>query len=75
MCTQYRDLVVSLDLRNGVRSIRINVPRRKNAIRLDTYREVQLDFTTEMEVFYMLFVRYHSKSRKRSIKQHLHIIL
>ena len=40
MCTQYRDLVVSLDLRNGVRSIRINVPRRKNAIRLDTYRHL-----------------------------------
>ena len=40
MCTQYRDLVVSLDLRSGVRSIRINVPRRKNAVRLDTYRHL-----------------------------------
>ena len=40
MCTQYRDLVVTLDRRSGVRSIRLNVPRKKNAIRLDTYRHL-----------------------------------
>ena len=40
-CTQYRDLVVTLDPRgSGVRRIRIAVPRRKNAIRLDTYRHL-----------------------------------
>ena len=39
-CTQYRDLVVTLDPRSGVRRIRIDVPRRKNAIRLDTYRHL-----------------------------------
>ena len=69
MCTQYRDLVVSLDLRNGVRSIRINVPRRKNAIRLDTYREVQLDFTTEMEVLFMLFERFYTLKIERDLSK------
>ena len=40
-CTQYRDLVATLDPRgSGVRRIRIAVPRRKNAIRLDTYRHL-----------------------------------
>ena len=34
------------------------------------YREVQLDFNPEIEVFFMLFDRYHSKYRRRSIKQH-----
>ena len=36
------------------------------------YREVQLDFTTEIEVhvFYMLFERWYSKKRKGSIKLH-----
>ena len=34
------------------------------------YRDVQLDFTTDMEVFYILFERCHTKNRKGSIKQH-----
>ena len=33
------------------------------------YREVQLDFTPEIEVFYMLFRRSHIKNGKRSLKQ------
>ena len=36
---------------------------------LNYYREVQVDFTPEMEVLYMLFERYHIKNRKRSFKQ------
>ena len=35
------------------------------------YREVQLDSTPEIEVFQLLFDRCHSKTRKRSIKQHI----
>ena len=35
------------------------------------YRYVQLDFTPEMEVYYMLFERCHTKNSKRSIKQHM----
>ena len=35
------------------------------------YREVQLDFTPEMEVFYVLFERCHTKNGKRYLKQHL----
>ena len=34
------------------------------------YREVQLAFNPEIEVFFMLFDRYHSKYRRRSNKQH-----
>ena len=34
------------------------------------YREVQLDLTPEIEVFHMLFERFHTKKRKRSFKQH-----
>ena len=33
------------------------------------YREVQLDFTPEMEIFYMLFDRCHTKSRKEYISK------
>ena len=33
--------------------------------------EVQLDFTPDMEVLYMLFERCHTKNRKRSLKQHM----
>ena len=35
------------------------------------YRLVQLDLTWDIEVFYMLFERCHTKNRKRSIKQHI----
>ena len=35
------------------------------------YREVQLDFTPEMEKFQMLFERCPTKHRKRSLKQHI----
>ena len=35
------------------------------------YREVQLDFTPEIEVFYMLFERCHIKNRQISHKQHI----
>ena len=35
------------------------------------YREVQLDFPSEMEVLFMLFERCHNKNRKRSIKQQI----
>ncbi len=38
-CSQYRDLVVTLD-DSGVRTIRLNAPARKNAIRVDTYRHL-----------------------------------
>ena len=34
------------------------------------YRDVQLDFTPEMKVFYMMLERCHAKNRKRSHKQH-----
>ena len=34
------------------------------------YREVQLDFAPEMEVFHMLFERCHTKSIEGSLKQH-----
>ena len=36
-----------------------------------TYRQVQLDFTPEVEVFYMLFDRCHTKNVKRFLKQHI----
>ena len=35
------------------------------------YREVQLDFTPEIEALFMLFERCHTKDRKRSLKQHI----
>ena len=35
------------------------------------YRVVQLIFTPEIEVFYMLFERRHTENRMRSIKQHI----
>ena len=35
------------------------------------YREVQLDFTPEMEVFFMLYERCHIENIKRSFKQHM----
>ena len=35
------------------------------------YSVVQLDFTPEIEVFYMLLERCHTKSRERSITQHM----
>ena len=35
------------------------------------YREVQLDFTPEMEIFFMLFGRCHTKNQKRSLKRHI----
>ena len=35
------------------------------------YREVQLDLTSEMGIFYTLFERCHTRNRKRSIKQHM----
>ena len=35
------------------------------------YREVQLDFTPEMEVFYMLFERCYTENRKRSLKHYM----
>ena len=38
------------------------------------YREVQLDFTPEKEVLYMLFERCHIENRKRSIKQNIKYI-
>ena len=34
-------------------------------------REVQLDFTPEMQLLYMLFERCHTRNRKRSINQHI----
>ena len=37
----------------------------------EDYREVQLDFTQEMGIFYMLYERCHTKDRKRCIKQHI----
>ena len=36
-----------------------------------TYRVVQLDFTPEMEVLYMMFDRCHTKNVKRFLKQHI----
>ena len=33
--------------------------------------EVQQNFTPEMEVFYMIFERCHTKNRKRSLNQHI----
>ena len=33
------------------------------------YREVQMDFTPEMKLFYMLFERCFTKNRKRDLKQ------
>ena len=38
---------------------------------LGIYREVQQDFTPEIEVFHMLFERFHTKNIKRSLKQHI----
>ena len=39
---------------------------------LPTYREIQQDCTPEIEVFYMLFDRFHTKkNRKRFFKQHI----
>ena len=39
---------------------------------LSKYREVKLDFTPEIEVFYMLFERCPTKNtRKRYLKQHM----
>ena len=35
------------------------------------YREVQMDFTPEMKLFYMLFERCFTKNRKRDLKQHV----
>ena len=35
------------------------------------YRMFQLDFTQEMEVFYMMFQRYNTKNRKISLKQRI----
>ena len=35
------------------------------------YREVQLDFSPEMEVFYKLFERCHTQNGKRSLKHHI----
>ena len=35
------------------------------------YRVVQLDLTSEIEVFHKLFDRCHTKIRKRSIKKHI----
>ena len=39
--------------------------------RINNTGGVQLNFTPEMEVFYMLFDRCHSKNRKRSLKHHI----
>ena len=35
------------------------------------YREVQLDFTPQMDVFYMLLERWHTKNTNRSLEQYL----
>ena len=37
----------------------------------EEYREVLLDYSPKIEVFDMLFERCHTKSRKRSIEQHI----
>ena len=38
-------------------------------LEMTTNREVQLDFTPEIDVFYTLFDRCHTRNRKRSLKQ------
>ena len=35
------------------------------------YRKLQLYFTPEIEVFYMMFERYHTNNRKMYLKQHI----
>ena len=35
------------------------------------YKEVQMDFTPEMEILYILFERCPTKNRKTSLKQHI----
>ena len=45
--------------------------RRVNSSMELTYSVVQLDYTPEIEVFYMLFERWYTKYRKRSLKYHI----
>ena len=47
---------------------RDNTIREIRLVSREMYREIQLDFTPQIEVFYMLFERCHTKNRKRSLK-------
>ena len=47
------------------------IQRQCHDIRLSLYREVQLNLTPEIEVFYMMFGRYPSIFSMKSLKQHM----
>ena len=69
-CTLTGTLFGSLNIRiYDIRRTRIK--RQSRGQWQLAYRMFQLDFTQEMEVFYMMFQRYNTKNRKISFKQRI----
>ena len=62
---------LSLKQQKGFRTKFVSRSALLHSFAYTIYNDVQLDLTSETEVFHMLIGRCHTRNRKRSIKQHL----
>ena len=67
-CQDHITATVQTQNQEGQRHPELRHPRAAQEQQRELYREVQLDVTPEIEVFHMMFERFHAVNRKKSFK-------